>query len=106
MPCQALTNVRHPYNRHRQTPETTELASNRMQKVERHLTCVHTASFFLPFFRDKTIWRLVSMAIAFSSDTRLREDEAVPGTTRKQIGISIPVPARFHSFQKTEISHL
>ncbi|MDY3034248.1 MAG: hypothetical protein SOR65_10080 [Odoribacter sp.] len=40
------------------------------------------------------------MAIAFSSDTRLREDEAVPGTTRKQIGISIPVPARFHSFSK------
>lgn len=45
----SLDNVRHPYNRHRQTQETTELASNRMQKAERNLTCVHTASFFFPF---------------------------------------------------------
>jgi len=42
----------------------------------------------------------------FSSDTQLWENEAVQGTTRKQIGISIPVPARLHPFQKTEISLL
>jgi len=34
------------------------------------------------------------------------KDEAVQGTTKRQIGISIPVPARFHPFQKIEISPL
>lgn len=59
---------------------------------------IHATSFLLPFFRDRNNSEFgINGRLPFSSDTRLREDEAVQGTTRKQFGISIPIPARFHS---------
>lgn len=45
---------------------------------------IHATSFLLPFFRDRNNSEFgINGRLPFSSDTRLREDEAVQGTTKK-----------------------